>query len=184
MILDKRVCHKKTQRELKEEKLDKNNLCDFRKVGLKILVNNVRGYVSKRESFQAILAREEIDIACICETFMSGTKFPEIVGYTTYFRNRSKRSGGGIAVLIRDEVARYAVKVDVGPLENEFMLVKFTNCSPNLVIAIYYGNQVKVGVDQIKLHLSQLLEAVQKQIDLGCNIQLVGVTSIYRSVMK
>ena len=173
-ILDRRVHHMKSRAELKAEQLSNDKLCDFRNVRLRILVNNVRGFYSKRESFQAILAREDIDIACICETFMTGTKFPELPGYISFFRNRKERAAGGISVMIRENKAQYAVKLESGLDDNEFMAIKLTNCSPHLVIILYYGCQAKMGVDTIKLHLSQLMQTVTKYTDMGCTVQMVG----------
>ena len=173
-ILELNVCHVKTNHELKVEKRQNHDYSNFRNENLRILLNNVRGFFSKRESFEAILAREEVDIACVCETFMSGTSYPELPGFVTYFRNRKARAAGGVAILIKEERARYAVKLDVGLDQNEFFVIKFTNCNPHLVIVIYYGNQRKVGVDQIKLHLSQLLDAVKKYTSQGCNVNVLG----------
>ena len=174
-LLDKRVIHKKTRKELRESIKANTNPDDFRTVDLRVMVANIRGFFSKRESLQAILAREKIDVICLSETLMTGNRFPEIQGYTSYFRNRKSRGGGGIAMLIRDEMAKYAVKTDVGTEENEFMVLKWTNCSPHLVIVVYYGQQSQVhGVDTIKLHLSQLMEVVKKHVRLGCHVNVVG----------
>ena len=109
---------------------------------------------------------------------MTGNRFPEIQGFTSYFRNRQSRGGGGIATLIRDEKAKYAVKVDIGPTENEFLVLKWTNCSPHLVMVVYYGQQSQVyGVDTIKLHISQLMEVVKKHIRLGCHVNVVSCST-------
>ena len=172
--LDTGMYHAKSNAELKAEKATKGNLCDFRTETLKILVNNIRGFHSKRESVAAIMAREEIDIACFCETLFTGSRFPEITGYNTFFRNRKEKGGGGVAVLIKQELATYAVKIDSGDGDNEYVAVKFTNCNPHLVVIIYYGCQAKIGIDNVKLHISQLLNMAGKLAKEGCNIQLVG----------
>ncbi len=52
----------------------------------------------------------------LCETLMTASRFPELTGFTTYYRNRKSRAAGGVAIMIRDDIARYAV--DVGRLEN------------------------------------------------------------------
>ena len=174
-ILDRPVLHLKSNSELREEgQKTKSHLFDFRTEELRIFVSNVRGFYSKRESLAAIAAREDIDIMCLCETFMSANRFPEVAGFTTYFRNRSKRSAGGIAILIRNEKAKFAVRLEAGKKENEFLVVKFTNCNPHLVIIVYYGSQTRIGVDNIKLHLSELLSVVKKYTSLGCTVNVVG----------
>ena len=171
-ILELKVCHKKSKAD--ENKEIENNLDDFRQRKLRIYVNNVRGWFSKRESAEAIFIKNKTDIIMLCETLMTASRFPELAGFTTYYRNRKSRAAGGVAIMIRDEIARYAVKVDVGRLENEFLALKFTNTSPHLVLIVYYGAQSKAGVDTIKLHLSELFEVVKKHKDLGCSINLCG----------
>lgn len=185
-ILERRVLHKKSISELKAEKESQSNPSDFRTECLRVYSNNIRGYFSKKESLSAIVARENIDVICLCETFMSASKFPELPGYISYFRNRSKKSAGGIALLIKQEKARYAVKLDVGEEDNEFLTVKFTNCQPHLVMIVYYGCQAREGVDKVKLHISQLLETAQKYMDQGCNINIVGDFNLHigNSVVK
>ena len=174
-ILERKVLHMKTKKELGEEIKSKVNPNDFRTEELRVMVTNVRGFFSKKESLEAILAREKIDVACICETFMSGNRFPQLQGFSTFFRNRSSRGSGGVAVMIREEKAKYAVKVHSGSGDNEFLVIKWTNCQPNLVMVVYYGQQSQVfGVDNIKMHISEMLEVVKKQIRLGCHVNLVG----------
>ena len=147
-ILEQRVIHKKTKKELDDCRKAKINPNDFRKENLRVMVTNIRGFYSKKESLEAITVREEIDVICVSETFMSGNRFPELSGFTTFFRNRSTRGSGGVAVMIREEKAKYAVKVHTGPEENEFLVIKWTNCSPHLVMVIYYGHRGLQPVDR------------------------------------
>ena len=183
-ILERRVCHKKSRAELREEK--SANVDDFRKRKLRIMVSNVRGFYSKRESAEAIFISNKVDVIFLCETLMTASRFPELSGYTTYFKNRATRSAGGVAIMLKDEVAKFAVKVDVGPLENEFIALKMTNTSPNLVLIVYYGQQATFGSDNIKLHLSQLLEVVKKYQNQGCSVNLCGDFNLHigDSVLK
>ena len=179
-ILDIKVCHIKTKTELRDEiESNPNNLSDFRKETLRILTNNIRGFYSKRETLEAILVREKIDIVALSETFMAGSRFPEVNGFHTYFRNRISKSMGGIALLIREDKAKYAVRCDVGKEDNEFLVIKLTNCRPHLVLVVYYGCQAKMGVDLIKLHISQLLEVVAKYTAQGCHVNVVGDFNVH-----
>ena len=113
-VLNMGMYHAKSNAELKAEKQTKHKLFDFRTETLSILVNNGRGFYGKRESVSAILAREQIDIACFCETLFAGTRFTELQGYNTFFKNRKEKGGGGVAILIKQELAMYAVKVASG----------------------------------------------------------------------
>ena len=174
-LLEMRVCHKKSKDELRKEAENTNNLNDFRPKKLRILVNNVRGWYSKKESFQSILCKNKIDVAMIVETFMTASRYPELPGYVTYYRNRESRAAGGIAIMIREEISKYVVKTDSGKLENEFLVLKFTNTQPNLVLIVYYGVQSGTfGTDQVKLHMSQLFEVIRKYRDQNCSINVCG----------
>ena len=175
-ILEKRVCHKKSKDEIRKEKEERDtNIDDFRTRKLRMMVSNVRGWFSKKESAEAIFIANKVDIILLSETLMTASRFPELVGFTTYHRNRTSRGGGGIAIMLRNEVAKFAVRVDVGALENEYLAIKLTNTSPNLLLIVYYGVQSGTyGSDQVKLHLSELFDVVKKHQDLGCAINLCG----------
>ena len=174
-ILNKGFCHKKSQADLKAEKIMTDPKLSFRTENLRIMVNNCRGYFSKRESIETIAASESLDIIVLCETFTSGKRYPELQGYTTYFRNRPKRANGGVAILIRDERARYVVKIAEGSEHNEYFGIKFSNCDPNLVIFVYYGAVSNTfGVDAKKVHLTQLLDDVSKYLYKGYSVQILG----------
>ena len=77
LILEKKICHAKSKDEKRREN-ETNDVSDFRITNLRCLVSNVRGFFSKRESYEAILSRNKVDIAFICETFMTGKRFPEV----------------------------------------------------------------------------------------------------------
>ena len=172
--LNKGFFHKKSKADLKAENDNADPKLNFRKEMLRVMLNNCRGWFGKRESIQTIVASESIDLLVLCETLTSGKRYPELQGFTTYFRNRPKRHGGGVAVLIREEKAKYVVKVDEGKEQNEYFGIKFSNCDPNLVIFVYYGVTSSSGVDLKKLHLTQLLDDVNKYLDRGYNVQILG----------
>ena len=181
--LEKNVCHIKSKNDKKQE----TNLTDFRPRKLKLLLNNIRGWFSKRESLEAILAKNKVDICALCETFTVGNRFPELPGFVTYYRNREARAAGGVAVLIREEVSKFVVKLEVGKKENEFMTLKITNCNPHLVLIVYYGTQSGTfGVDQVKLHISELLQVAKKYRDQGCATYMLGDFNLHigNSIIK
>ena len=69
---------------------------------------------------------------------------------------------------------------EAGKKENEFLVVKITNCKPHLVLIVYYGTQSgSFGVDQVKLHISELLEVTKKYINQGCHVKLCGDANLH-----
>ena len=59
-ILEMKDCHKKSKADTNDEV--ESNVDDFRQRNLRIFVNNVRGWFSKRESAEAIFIKNKIDV--------------------------------------------------------------------------------------------------------------------------
>ena len=51
-------------------------------------------------------------IACICETWLKTAKEPTFINYTCYFRHKEGRTGGGLAILVRNDVNAKYKKLD------------------------------------------------------------------------
>ena len=78
--------HKKSQADLKSLKANSDPKLTFRTETLKIMVNNCRGWFSKRESLETIVASESVDVIVLCETFTAGKRHPQMRGFITYFK--------------------------------------------------------------------------------------------------
>ena len=54
-------------------------------------------------------------IACLCETWLKSTREPVFINYTSVFKHRPDRAGGGIAVLIRNDFHYTLKDLDMYP---------------------------------------------------------------------
>ena len=102
-----------------------NNMCTSTKSSdglsdnkIRLFVSNMRGYNSKVESLQNIVNKTCSDIVILTETHCMGRDFPKLANHVTFYRNRSIRRGGGVAVLL-DKDWKHSVLVDEGDGENE-----------------------------------------------------------------
>ena len=111
----------------------------FKKQKLNILTSNICGFKSKTGSLNNILSQKDIDIACLSETHCEGDTVPSLKGFSTYFRNRQNKSKGGIAMLIRNELEPWVMKMESGTGENEFFVCKLTCFDPEVVVVLQYG---------------------------------------------
>ena len=163
---------------LEEESSTSNNAPVFRTRCLRFMNSNVRGFWSKKETVENILNKEEVDICVLTETHSTGNNFPEIKNFKTYYRNRRERNKGGIAVLVRESDSKYVTKIAEGEKENEWLALRFTNTSPNLVVIAYYGSQSNSfgvgGKAQIRTHIHELFAQVKTHVQKGDFIQLLG----------
>ena len=165
-----------------DERSQFNKESDFRKKSLRVLNSNCRGWWSKHETVEAILNNNEINVACLTETHTQGSRFPQVKGYRTFFRNRKVRQKGGIALLIKDEDARYATKLCEGRDENEYLCVKLTNTQPEVVFIAYYGNQTNSftgGAAQVRTHLHELFTVAKEHADKGAQVNLLGDFNVH-----
>ena len=142
-ILDKSFCHKIDKDHPSQKESINDPKLNFRTVNLRIMSSNLRGWYGKKEALETISASESLDVIALCETFTTGKRHPVQQGFVTYYRNRLQRANGGVALMIREDKAKYAVKVSEGRGDNEFFGVKFTNCDPNIVIFVYYGQHIQ-----------------------------------------
>ena len=68
----------------------------------RILYVNANGITGKTRSLKTALAIHQTNIANITET--RAMKQPKIVGYIWYHKPRNTRTGGGVGILIADDI--------------------------------------------------------------------------------
>lgn len=78
---------------------------------LKILFWNARELNSKLTEFKTHLYLNDIDVACVCETFLKSTKPTQINGCKTIQVNRTKCRFGGLILFIRDVLVFEPVRI-------------------------------------------------------------------------
>ena len=108
-----------------------------------ILLVNMRGYKSKKESLNRIVSKIKPTVVAINETHLRGRMKVEMEEFVCWTRNREGQSGGGVATAVSKEYSDSTVGVGVGEGEEEFIITRLEAFTPPLTIINYYGEQRK-----------------------------------------
>ena len=142
---------------------------------LRFFVCNLRGFNSKKLVFEKIIHDINSDLIVITETHCVDVQIPKIPNFRTFHRNRSVRAKGGIAVMVRDSIARDCAQVWCGEGEQEVLAIEFSRLEPKLVVIASYGvqaNSFGTGVQE-----ANMLEIMGRMADWkeeGFNIVWAG----------
>ncbi|XP_059819321.1 uncharacterized protein LOC132390792 [Hypanus sabinus] len=96
--------------------------------GLKTLYLNARSVRNKADEFEAQVRMGNYDVAGITETRLKGDQTWEmnVQEYTCYRRDRNVGRGGGVALLVRNEIQSFA-RGDIGSGEVESVWIELRN---------------------------------------------------------
>ena len=97
-------------KKINKNKIKNNKKKKKNKNKLNILYTNINGVLGKSKSLYQSLISEEIHIATIAETKLDGPP-PRIPNYTWITKNRPK-AGGGVAILIRNDILPKTAAID------------------------------------------------------------------------
>ena len=133
------------------------------KAGIRTLCLNARSIRNKVNELMVQISTSGYDLVAITETWLQGDQDWEmnIQGYQAFKKNRQEGKGGGVALLIRDNI-RVVVRDDIGSKEQnvESLWVEMRNSRgrKTLVGVVYRppNNNVEVG------------RAINKQIMDAC----------------
>lgn len=151
---------------------NQENVCRNEKQSLKIWVSNVRGFISKSESIESIVQEKELDMLFITESHCMGMDRPRVKGFQTFFKNRTEKNGGGVAVCIRERLCKNAMIIAKGEVA-ELIVVKLNDYRPGLVVMCYYGAQNN-DKESIELSFIELKMEIEAQINNGMNVIVCG----------
>ena len=105
------------------------------------MYNNVRGIRGKKDSIIEILDEYQPNIFLITETLLKSNTGFNIEGYTFYGKARSNSKGGGVGILVRNDMKNTtAPLVTERDLEIMWLSVRRKNLPP-ILIGTYYGKQ-------------------------------------------
>ena len=101
-------------------------------------------------------------IIAIAETKLNSIP-PKAPGYTWITKNRQHQTGGGVALLIRDDIKNVAsIVTDIEEHEQEICWVELKLKNRNLYVGVYYGKQEHSSREEIENQFSQLTTQVAK----------------------
>ena len=129
---------------------------------LRIIYANANGIAGKTESLKNALETYQAQIATIVETKIE-TIPPLIEGYKWIIKNRHMRAGGGLAILIRDDLQNQT-KVTQGleDHDQEILWLTINLRHQNIFIGVLYGLQENATRDEVERQYSQITTQIVK----------------------
>ena len=156
----------------KSKKKNKNKKNKTKKINL--LYANADGIMGKVPSLLSAAKASDAHIIAITETKIGKTP-PLTPGYQWYNKNR-KTQGGGIAILVRDDIIHLTERIDENILENqeqEILWIRTKNTQQKVNIGVFYGPQEKCSNEEADRQFSQITSQINKLKKTG-EVVLVG----------
>ena len=129
---------------------------------------NIRGMKSKINGLIEILHDQNPEVFLLTETQLKADTGIQIKGYTMFSRARSNGSGGGVAILVRnDELKHVAPHISDRDTEIIWISVRQKNSEP-IFIGSYYGKQEsRTSKDEIEREMALLQEEIMEMSNEG-----------------
>ncbi len=115
-----------------------------------IAVLNVRGLKGKTRSLETILEAGKIKIAAISETHLKNNETPNIKGYKWAERNRRNREGGGVGILIANDIAKATIQKEnlEEDEKTEVTWIELKTRPKPIYIGAFYGPQENSPIEE------------------------------------
>ena len=129
---------------------------------------NVRGIKSKLISINEVLVENNPHLFLLTETLLRTDTGLNIPGYTFYGKKREERTGGGVGILVRNDVRNnVASHISEKNIEMMWVSVRRKNSAP-LIIGIYYGKQeCRTSKGEIEAEMQLLNEEIEEKSQDG-----------------
>ncbi len=136
---------------------------------------NVRGAKGKIRSMESLLQTEKIQIALITETMFNNKEAYNIKGYKWIGKNRTNKKGGGIGILISNQLTGCTSEAnDIEENPNlETTWIKLETRPKNIYIGVFYGPQENNPKDQNE-QMYRTLETQIKQLQTKGEVIIGG----------
>ena len=148
------------------------------------MYTNIRGMKSKRNSLTETLHEHDPHLYLITETQLRSNVGMQIDGYTFYSRKREGKNGGGVGILVRNDV-KNKTSPHISDRNLEIMWISLQRKARRpLMIGVYYGVQEsRTNKEEIELEMSLLREEITEMqmegeilitMDANAKIGLLG----------
>ena len=136
--------------------------------GVKIMYTNIRGLKGKKSSLIEHLSAERPHFFLITETLLTTDSDIQIDGYIFFGRARSGKLGGGVAILVRNDIQNLVIP-HISDREIEMIWVSYRQKkSKPIFIGCYYGKQEsRCSKDEINVEMEKLSEEIQEYRNEG-----------------
>ena len=132
------------------------------------MYSNIRGLKGKKLSLTSILHENEPHIFLLTETQLRSNTGIAIEGYTFYGRKREGGTGGGVGILIRNDI-RQNVAPHTSERNIELMWISIRRKNlPPVIMGSYYGKQeTRTNRDEIEREMRLLKEEITEMQNEG-----------------
>ena len=129
---------------------------------LTIAAINPNGIKGRLDSIESLLTAVNIHIALISETKLTKNQKINIKGYKWIGKSRKHKEGGGVGILLSNEIAKHAKEDNSSDEEENLEALWITlECRPrNISIAVFYGPQENEKHEKVK----EIYEKFENQI--------------------
>ena len=164
-----------TQNKAEKEKCKKrvtfknvNKKCRTKNHGRKssqkinIMYANINGATGKATSLLTAAQTNSSHIITLAETKITSHP-PKINGYSWLTKNRNYNQGGGVAILIRDDIKHTCQQItDLEDQDQDICWIKMHTNNSALHIGVYFGKQEQAPEEQIGEEFSKLTTQINK----------------------
>ena len=139
-------------------------MCDRKDEQWNILYSNIRGFRGKKDSLSEILTTTQPHLFLLTETQMRSNVNEKIAEYTLLSRIREDKNGGGVAILVRDDIKNSVTpNIPDRNIELIWVLIRRRNKRP-LFIGSYYGKQeTRTSKNEIEREFQLLSEEIDEK---------------------
>ena len=138
---------KKTQRKLDE---------------FSVMLVNLRGFRSKRQSLKKIISIEKPSMVAINESQLTGRMKVSLKPMVCWSRNRVNKGGGGVATAVSPVYKDSTIGAGESEGENEYIITRVASFSPALNVINYYGEQRKTSKENVEKNWRMLIKDMNK----------------------
>ena len=143
--------HQENKRRTRRGKKGKGKI----KNTINIIYCNINGIRGKMDSLQEVITTEKADIILLTET--KGIP-PKIAGVTWFHKQRKNGKGGGVAIGIKNGIAKYskAITPNEDPDQEIIWVCTETPNKEKTFFGCFYGPQEKAKKEDVKAQYDQL----------------------------
>ena len=107
---------------------------------LNILQYNIRGLINKQDDLKLLLKDNNVDIALICETWLNDYNMSrvDIPGYNLVSMNRENKKGGGVCILVRENLKYREFANTPKPSTFELVTIELKTSKNNILVSSAY----------------------------------------------
>ena len=147
------------------------------------IIFNCNSIYKKVGEIKEMLSNTKPDLLCLTETWINKSK-PKFCGYSSEWKHRLQQTGGGIGILIREDIPYQNLQLDPykdGILEIQAIKISTTRFENITIFNIYNPNK-NLSLQEIMHYLAQTNEPVMIVGDFNSHSPLLETKTKYSNI--